>query len=68
MIQLKEVNSYLKAIESGFECYGLNGFYQMHKDMHEREGTPWDYELESLNDLDMGEFELLCSVYLKGIK
>jgi hypothetical protein len=65
---VNEVGKYLKAVELGFDHYGLKGFYQMHYNFLEnKEKNYWDYELEVLNELNKEEFESLCKVYLTSI-
>jgi hypothetical protein len=66
MINSDKTNDYLKAISVGFDYYGLNGFYEMHKDVCDNPENPWAYALEKLNDLNYEEFESLCETYLNG--
>lgn len=66
MIKQDRISKYLKAIKIGFEYYGLNGFYEMHKDVCENPSNPWGYDLQSLNDLSFSEFESLCNLHLKN--
>jgi hypothetical protein len=66
MINPNKTNEYLTAIGVGFDYYGLNGFYEMHKDVCEKPDNPWAYALSVLNDLNYEEFESLCTTYLKN--
>ena len=68
MLNPSKKEEYLKVIKEGFDCYGLNGFYEMHKDVVENPDNTWSYALECLNDLNFEEFELLCKTYLNEIK
>lgn len=67
MIYNNKKYDYLKAIETGFNLYGLNGFYMMHEDVCNKEEIPWVEpwvgKLECLNDLNYEEFESLCEDY-----
>lgn len=66
MILPNKRTDYLKAIQEGFDYYGLNGFYEMHKDVIENPDNPWGYVLEPLNDLTYEEFETLCKEFLNS--
>jgi hypothetical protein len=67
MIKLK-TKDYFKALEIGFDYYGLNGLFEMHKDVCDNPDNPWAYGLTVLNDLTYKEFEEIAAVYLKNIK
>ena len=36
------MNKYYNALKIGFEYYGLNGFFEMHKDACDNPDNPWD--------------------------
>lgn len=63
MINDKKIYNYMKAIKIGFTFLGINGFYQMHKDICDKKEMPWMGNLECLNDLNYNEFESLCEDY-----
>ena len=62
MINQNKINEYIKAIEIGINYYGLSGLLEMHKDVCKNTESPWGYDLESLNDLNITEFHLLYNV------
>jgi hypothetical protein len=62
--QMTETNDCLKAIDLGFEYYGLNGFYEMHKGVCDKTENKWTNELEVLNELNYEDFESLCTAFL----
>jgi hypothetical protein len=66
MIESEKTKEYLTAIGIGFNYYGLNGFYEMHKDVCENPDNPWTYGLTILNEVKYEEFESLCALYLKN--
>lgn len=68
MIKKDKMDEYLEAIKIGLYYYGLNGFFAMHNDVCNNSDNPWTYDMESLNDLDIKEFESLCNSYLNKRK
>ena len=59
------MNKYNNALKIGFEYYGLNGLYEMHKDVCDNPDNPWGYDLKVLNELDYEAFEKEAEKYLK---
>ena len=62
------MDKYYKALEIGFDYYGLNGFFEMHKDVCENPDNPWGYDLEVLNELNYEEFEIVANEYLNSVQ
>lgn len=68
MFKPENTKEYMKAVKIGFDYYGLNRFYEMHKDVCNNPDNPWGYALTPLNDLSYEEFDVLVKEYLSNTK
>lgn len=62
------MTKYDEAFKNGFNAFGMNGFYDMHKEICSGEASLWEDDMKVLNELDISGFELLADEYLKHIK